>query len=466
MGASTPAADAFAFLLSTRAGGVGLNLVEADTVILVDSDYNPQMDLQVRTCSTRSHQMCWQVLRVMGGFDICVCGVGIVVQAIARAHRIGQTKPVRVIRLITSNTVEELIFRRALRKLQLTTSVIDQAGLSGKTAPEGTPELARGASEDLQQSDKGQLLEVLQVCSLLVSVSCLCHSARPSRHTTHIRRVTGVVPQFGLTALDKQDQDKAELQLAEGSIDAILNRAERVDFVQQAAKLVGGAAAAADGDGDDEAPHAGAGAGAGAGSSGRASRSAGRGKGKGKGKGIARGLTQFVMVDEAAGAEDQDNIYVYARRTTHDPSSCPRHSARFTARGVAPFRYEGLDYKEARQAAKSDRTVLEKLKNDAAAALAQAERQASQRASQARQRPSGLSQQEEAERDREYDALAGRNVRARSLSHVRCCPAGLTASPVHQAPEGPFTAPRASQSVTQAPVGASGVQVIGSPAAP
>lgn len=60
-----------------------------------------------------------------------------------------------------------------------------------------------------------------------------------------------------------------------------------------------------------------------------------------------------------------------------------------------------MDYKEARQAARSDRTVLEKLKNDAAAALAQAERQASQRASQARNRTTGLSQQEQAERDRE-----------------------------------------------------------------
>jgi len=59
------------FLLSTRAGGLGINLTAADTVIIYDSDFNPQMDLQ----------------------------------AMDRAHRIGQKKMVNVYRLITENTV-------------------------------------------------------------------------------------------------------------------------------------------------------------------------------------------------------------------------------------------------------------------------------------------------------------------------------------------------------------------------
>lgn len=62
----------FVFLLSTRAGGLGINLTSADTVIIYDSDWNPQMDLQ----------------------------------AMDRAHRIGQKNPVNVYRLITENTVE------------------------------------------------------------------------------------------------------------------------------------------------------------------------------------------------------------------------------------------------------------------------------------------------------------------------------------------------------------------------
>jgi SWI/SNF-related matrix-associated actin-dependent regulator of chromatin subfamily A member 5 len=65
----------FIFLLSTRAGGLGINLTSADTVVIYDSDFNPQMDLQ----------------------------------AMDRAHRIGQKREVRVIRLITQDTVEEKI---------------------------------------------------------------------------------------------------------------------------------------------------------------------------------------------------------------------------------------------------------------------------------------------------------------------------------------------------------------------
>ncbi|EMS55733.1 ATP-dependent DNA helicase DDM1 [Triticum urartu] len=78
------------FILSTRAGGLGINLTSADTCILYDSDWNPQMDLQ----------------------------------AMDRCHRIGQTKPVHVYRLATSNSVEGRIIKRAFGKLKLEHVVI------------------------------------------------------------------------------------------------------------------------------------------------------------------------------------------------------------------------------------------------------------------------------------------------------------------------------------------------------
>jgi SWI/SNF-related matrix-associated actin-dependent regulator of chromatin subfamily A member 5 len=86
----------FVFLLSTRAGGLGINLTTADTVIIYDSDFNPQMDLQ----------------------------------AMDRAHRIGQKKEVRVFRFITEGTVEEKIIERADRKLFLDAAVIQQGRLT------------------------------------------------------------------------------------------------------------------------------------------------------------------------------------------------------------------------------------------------------------------------------------------------------------------------------------------------
>ncbi|XP_055806627.1 ATP-dependent DNA helicase DDM1-like [Solanum dulcamara] len=78
------------FLLSTRAGGLGINLTAADTCILYDSDWNPQMDLQ----------------------------------AMDRCHRIGQTKPVHVYRLSTALSVEGRILKRAFSKLKLEHVVI------------------------------------------------------------------------------------------------------------------------------------------------------------------------------------------------------------------------------------------------------------------------------------------------------------------------------------------------------
>jgi SWI/SNF-related matrix-associated actin-dependent regulator of chromatin subfamily A protein 2/4 len=84
----------FIFLLSTRAGGLGLNLQAADTVIIFDSDWNPHQDLQAQD----------------------------------RAHRIGQKNEVRVLRLVTVNSVEERILAAAKYKLNLDEKVI-QAGM-------------------------------------------------------------------------------------------------------------------------------------------------------------------------------------------------------------------------------------------------------------------------------------------------------------------------------------------------
>ncbi len=84
--------EKFIFLLTTRAGGLGINLTTADIVVLFDSDWNPQADLQ----------------------------------AMDRAHRIGQTKQVYVFRFVTEHAIEERILDRAAQKLRLDQLVIQQ----------------------------------------------------------------------------------------------------------------------------------------------------------------------------------------------------------------------------------------------------------------------------------------------------------------------------------------------------
>lgn len=84
----------FVFLLSTRAGGQGITLTSADTVIIYDSDWNPQNDLQ----------------------------------AMARCHRIGQEKEVTVYRLVSKNTYEQQLFETASRKYGLDEAILGFAG--------------------------------------------------------------------------------------------------------------------------------------------------------------------------------------------------------------------------------------------------------------------------------------------------------------------------------------------------
>ena len=89
---NAPGSEKFIFLLTTRAGGLGINLTSADIVVLYDSDWNPQADLQ----------------------------------AMDRAHRIGQTKQVRVFRFVTEKAIEEKVLERAAQKLRLDQLVIQQ----------------------------------------------------------------------------------------------------------------------------------------------------------------------------------------------------------------------------------------------------------------------------------------------------------------------------------------------------
>lgn len=97
-----PGSEKFVFLLTTRAGGLGINLTSADIVVLFDSDWNPQADLQ----------------------------------AMDRAHRIGQTKQVVVYRFVTEQAIEEKVLERAAQKLRLDQLVIQQgrAQQAAKTA--------------------------------------------------------------------------------------------------------------------------------------------------------------------------------------------------------------------------------------------------------------------------------------------------------------------------------------------
>ena len=109
--------DKLLFLLSTRAGGLGLNLQRANWVVLYDSDWNPQADIQ----------------------------------AMDRCHRIGQTKPVTVFRFVSEHSVEERIVEQATKKLFLDAMVVQQGRL-----------VEKGQAAKAQAMDKQQLLQMIR----------------------------------------------------------------------------------------------------------------------------------------------------------------------------------------------------------------------------------------------------------------------------------------------------------------
>ncbi|GIL69867.1 hypothetical protein Vretifemale_646 [Volvox reticuliferus] len=156
-----PGSKIFIYILCTRAGGLGVNLQTADTCILFDSDWNPQWDLQ----------------------------------AMARVHRIGQTRPVHIYRLVTGGTVEDRIQRRAEAKLYL-----DQMVNRGSTS----------SAEQLEGLTTSEMLSMLR---------------------------------FGADRIFRNDQG---VMPTEAELDAIMDRSSMVTVTDAAVAAGTGAAAAAE----------------------------------------------------------------------------------------------------------------------------------------------------------------------------------------------------------------------------
>ena len=136
-----PDSEKFIFLLTTRAGGLGINLTTADIVILYDSDWNPQADLQ----------------------------------AMDRAHRIGQKKQVHVFRFITENAIEEKVLERAAQKLRLDQLVIQQgraqqAAKQAASKDELLTMIQHGAAEIFNPETKGKHIQGPELTDIDIDV--------------------------------------------------------------------------------------------------------------------------------------------------------------------------------------------------------------------------------------------------------------------------------------------------------
>ncbi|KAL6861920.1 hypothetical protein ACP4OV_017620 [Aristida adscensionis] len=112
----------FCFLLSTRAGGLGINLATADTVIIYDSDWNPHADLQ----------------------------------AMARAHRLGQTSKVMIYRLVSRGTIEERMMQLTKKKMILEHLVVGRLTKASNVNQEELDDIIRYGSKELFEDENDE----------------------------------------------------------------------------------------------------------------------------------------------------------------------------------------------------------------------------------------------------------------------------------------------------------------------
>jgi chromodomain-helicase-DNA-binding protein 4 len=126
------------FLLSTRAGGLGINLASADTIIMYDTDWNPHVDMQ----------------------------------AYARAHRFGQKRTVMVYKFVTLNTVEEAVVAKTKKKLLLDHAIVEN--MAESLNAEDWTELAKfGAMNIFADQDAPLTYTDEMITTLLDRLGCV-----------------------------------------------------------------------------------------------------------------------------------------------------------------------------------------------------------------------------------------------------------------------------------------------------
>ncbi|EGV60291.1 hypothetical protein CANTEDRAFT_127398 [Yamadazyma tenuis ATCC 10573] len=212
---NAPGSKDFIFLLSTRAGGLGINLMTADTVIIFDSDWNPQADLQ----------------------------------AMARAHRIGQTKHVSVYRFVSKDTVEEEILERARKKMILEYAIISlgitdpnntkKKGENNPSSNELSQILKFGAGNMFKENDNQKKLEELNLDEVLdnaqdhVTTPDLGESNLGSEEFLRQFEVTDykadiewddIIPQEELEKLKSEEKRKADDEFLQQQIELVSRR--------------------------------------------------------------------------------------------------------------------------------------------------------------------------------------------------------------------------------------------------
>ncbi|XP_070711097.1 chromodomain-helicase-DNA-binding protein 3 isoform X1 [Pempheris klunzingeri] len=184
---NAPGACQFCFLLSTRAGGLGINLATADTVVIFDSDWNPHNDIQ----------------------------------AFSRAHRIGQANKVMIYRFVTRASVEERITQVAKRKMMLTHLVV-RPGLGSKagsmTKQElddilkfGTEELFKDEGEGMKNSagdkveDEGNVIHYDNV-----AIERLLDRSQDATDDTDVQNMNEYLSSFKVAQYMVREEDKIE----------------------------------------------------------------------------------------------------------------------------------------------------------------------------------------------------------------------------------------------------------------
>jgi superfamily II DNA/RNA helicase len=186
----------FCFILSTRSGGLGINLTGADTVIFYDSDWNPAMDAQAQD----------------------------------RAHRIGQTRDVHIYRLVTEHTVEENILMKAQQKKNLDILVMDKGKFDASQPSRKNDKTSSSQDEMKDVYTKGGLRSILGVASEVEDVSNDGEKNEPGND----KDMSGAQMENAMATLEDADDVQALRGAQKEAADELLEFDETIEYNKDA----------------------------------------------------------------------------------------------------------------------------------------------------------------------------------------------------------------------------------------